>query len=713
MPESIWRHRPLPQLGNKFPPTVAGTTFFVNLAGAVTPTGTESNIKVSLVSTSGAVTPTGSLVKKTNKGLEGGTYKSHILATPSLYNYWRLGDTSSNGSGTIAIAELDRQVPLGNNGAYSAVLNTDYFLGETGALVNDSNTAVRFLAATLGRLDLYFGAFDLNDTNIVAVEVWFKWATSYSNDGCSIWQQFNLDGIEFAITPNEMDGSFSCIGVNNDGLDEAHYTRPSANAYHHMVCVYDKTQTGANRIKLYIDNVLQTQTSGLFTTNTDVFSADTAIVATNPFIASSQVFTLDELALYKGVVSQATVTDHYAAGVQGWWATGALLKNVKKSLSGTITPSGVVTKQLSKAFAGVVTPSGALSRQVNKILSGGITPTGVITKKISKSFTGAITPSGTLLKQVNKLFTGGITPTGTVTFVKLKVLSVTGAVTPTGSLLKQVNKTFTGAITPTGSLLKKVNKSFSGGITPTGTVALLKAVLKSVSGSVTPTGALVKSVNKVLNGNVTPTGTLVKKVNKLLGGTVTPTGIVTKRLSRSFTGNITPTGTVSTSKIPAGGINLSGSVSSSGTVSLIYIAGPPVVPPIITVRRRARHYVEHVISRALRRPLPPPLLRVEDEKTYYRIVTSSVSNLEATGRIVGLTSNVAITSPQGLLFGVIASSASSININQSEEWVLAAKSRMEASGELVVVSNDSELKVKDFDIEAEDLRILFPELRDQ
>lgn len=746
----------------------SGTTFFANLAGSVTPSATESNLKVSLVSTSGAITPTGALVKKTNKILEGKTYKSHVLATPGLYNYWRLGDTSANGGGTIAIAELDRQVPLGNNGAYSGTLDTDYFLDETGALVHDSNTAVRFLSATLGRLDLYFGAFDLNVTNKVAVEVWFKWASSYSNDGCSIWQQFGPDGIEFGVTPNGADGSFLVEGSSIDGFDSAHYTRPSVDVYHHMVCVYDRGQTGIDRIKLYIDNVLQVANTSAFTTNTDNFAGNTAIVGVNPFTVSSQVLTLDELALYTDTVSQANVTDHYLAGVQGWWAAGTLLKKVNKSLSGSLTPSGTVTKQLSRSLSGTVASSGALTKRINKLLSGGVTPTGSLIKSVSKSFTGAITPAGSLFNRISKSFTGAVTPTGTVSFVKLKVISLTGAITPTGALVKQVIKSFSGSITPTGSLVKRVNKSFSGGVTPTGTVVFIKVILKSVSGAVTPTGALVNKVGKVLSGNVTPTGTLVKsiskalsgsvtpsgvvtkrlnrslsgaitptgtatllkailrsfsgnvtpsgtltkKVNKLLSGGVTPTGTITKKVAKSFNGTVVPTGTVSTSKISAGGISLSGSVSSSGTVSLIYIAGPPVappvvVPPVIVVTRRARHYVQHVFSRAFRLPLP----EVERREREPKIVTSSTSNLEAIGRIIGLTSNVTITSPNSLLFSVVTSMAAGININQAEKWLLAAKGDMKASGELVVVSNNAQLAVKDFDIEAEDLRILFPELK--
>jgi len=83
-------------------------------------------------------------------------------------------------------------------------------------------------------------------------------------------------------------------------------------------------------------------------------------------------------------------------------AIGILVKQAQKAVLGSITMAGVLgtVKTVLKTISGSLTPSGVLTRQTNKILTGSVTMLGSITRRISKSFTGAITMVGVLVRQL-------------------------------------------------------------------------------------------------------------------------------------------------------------------------------------------------------------------------------------------------------------------------------------------------------------------------
>src|SRR5262245_57533333 len=67
---------------------------------------------------------------------------------------------------------------------------------------------------------------------------------------------------------------------------------------------------------------------------------------------------------------------------------------------------GGTTNPLS--VSGTITPAGVLQKQTNKLPAGTITPAATLVKTTLKVFTGTVTPAGALQKQINKLFAGTI-----------------------------------------------------------------------------------------------------------------------------------------------------------------------------------------------------------------------------------------------------------------------------------------------------------------
>lgn len=347
---------------------------------------------------------------------------------------------------------------------------------------------------------------------------------------------------------------------------------------------------------------------------------------------------------------------------------GAVVKRINKRLSGVVTPVGTLRKVVSKVTIGTVTPVGTLKKIASKVLSGSVsvvgslsislryaitltgvvTPVGVVVQRVNKIFTGSVTPVGTLTKQINKSFNAVTTPVGVLVKRVSKVLSggvnltgslnvtlryaiiLAGAVTPIGTLVKQVSKVFTGNATPVGLLVKQVNKSFNGVVTPVGVLikqvnmlfvgvingvgdltsniisgggqlyevvlegvltvsgSIVKSVSKVLNGVVTPSGVVSKVISKNLTGSVSATGVLVKKVSVTLSGGVALTGTLVKRVSKTFTGVVTPTGTLVKSYIRY--VVLSGVVTPVGSLVSQFISGSGVVVKSMLpwIRRRRR-----------------------------------------------------------------------------------------------------------------------------
>jgi DNA-binding beta-propeller fold protein YncE len=217
------------------------------------------------------------------------TYPDAVAADAPV-GYWRLGESS----GTTAIDSSGHA----NNGTYV----NNPLLGVAGALVGDTNTAVR-----MDGVNDYVRVLDANTLdvgNTFTVEGWIKRsATTKAHDllvkGMQVTIMNAVNGNQIWLRkPNVSTIARSTSGVPADGL------------YHHIVVT--KSGSGVGAVKMYID--------GAAVGVTDVSPAQviTNTTSTMSFAgAGSTSADYDELALYPTALSPGRITAHHTAGRPG------------------------------------------------------------------------------------------------------------------------------------------------------------------------------------------------------------------------------------------------------------------------------------------------------------------------------------------------------------------------------------------------------------
>lgn len=155
----------------------------------------------------------------------------------------------------------------------------------------------------------------------------------------------------------------------------------------------------------------------------------------------------------------------------GWSnLSGATRDNVAAGATGTVSGTFALSQDTAGWAAYLVRIPVAGGTTFNSTPGGSSTPTGAVSKQVSKSLSGASTPVGTISKLVSKIFGGASTPVGTLSILRAIFQSFSGSSTPVGTLTRQVDKSFSGSSTPIGTLAKLIGKFFSGLSTPIGTL---------------------------------------------------------------------------------------------------------------------------------------------------------------------------------------------------------------------------------------------------
>jgi hypothetical protein len=364
---------------------------------------------------------------------------------------------------------------------------------------------------------------------------------------------------------NTMGGGNASCNFSPSGLN-------AAAGPHTMAMSYDGTTT-----RSYWDGIPQassTGTSGFYTFGGGSFSmdilSDGSNLLTEPLMAFGiwrrvlvpaelQMLARDPWALYRNPSPRVT---YAAAGGGGSTFT--------QSMSGSVTPSGLLIKRTGKLYLGTNTPAGALTRQTGKLLLGSEAASGVLIRQARKTLTGSETPAGTIsnTKVALKTVTGSETPTGALTRQTGKQLA--GSETASGTLTRRVGKLLTGSETAVGVLIKQARKLLTGSESATGSLSNTfvpgggSTFTKSLAGSLTPSGVLLKLPIKLVVGAVTPAGTLQRRIGKLFSGSESATGVLIKQVTHLLVGSETPAGTVASAKVAL--LAISGSVGSAGSL---------------------------------------------------------------------------------------------------------------------------------------------------
>jgi Tol biopolymer transport system component len=224
-----------------------------------------------------------------DRGAVVGPYAQQVLAAVPA-GYWRFGEAS----GTTALDSSGNA----NNGTY---LNGP-LLGLPGALAGDANTAASFDGVNDSVRVPDANSLDVGDS--FTLEGWIK-----RSSATKAYELFNKGGNGLQLTV------MSAANGNQVWLRKANVSTiarssagvPADGRFHYVVA----TKNGPNSAHIYIDGVEST-----VAVSPAQVIANTAFPLTFTGAGTNQ-HTLDEFALYDGVLTPAQIMAHYQAGVGG------------------------------------------------------------------------------------------------------------------------------------------------------------------------------------------------------------------------------------------------------------------------------------------------------------------------------------------------------------------------------------------------------------
>jgi hypothetical protein len=223
----------------------------------------------------------------------GSSYSSLVLAAGPT-GYWRLGDSGS----TAADAG-----PNGLAGSYVG----NPTRGLAGALVGDPDKAAGFGTSSDAVNVPDNALLDLGDGPF-SYELWFALDAYTGTDQMILNRGSNAPNIALDYATHRLmlsKGGFGGLVIGSTSI--------AANgAWHHIVIT--RSAAGAGNTKIYLDGVAETITnlaaSVTFANNNEVLAFGRKTLDTVERAAGR----LDEIAVYRRVLSASEVADHYAAG---------------------------------------------------------------------------------------------------------------------------------------------------------------------------------------------------------------------------------------------------------------------------------------------------------------------------------------------------------------------------------------------------------------
>jgi hypothetical protein len=162
----------------------------------------------------------------------------------------------------------------------------------------------------------------LASTKAVTWTAWVK--RTYGNGQGALIEDssnFNASATGFGFFPDDSEdcGIAHTImtGVHgNVGYTLSCYTQPTSGTWHHFAAVYDKSQTGAKAISLYIDGVLQTPVLQMDTaTNTNSFGSNDLYMFSRDGVSNFASGDIDDLRLFSTALTASQISQIYQQGL--------------------------------------------------------------------------------------------------------------------------------------------------------------------------------------------------------------------------------------------------------------------------------------------------------------------------------------------------------------------------------------------------------------
>jgi PKD repeat protein len=225
------------------------------------------------------------------------TYSKSVLGTPTLLNYWRMGEAAGP---TLADSK----------GSSAATATGGPTFGTQGSLKGDANTAVRFD----GIDDSASAAVNLSSRPAITVEFWLKW-NSYANDdrlAMELTNNFNENAGGFLVDPNapQLGGTFG-VGIGKGASrNNVFFARPTAGQWHHYAFVLDTGAAADKQIIPYVDGKAIAYTKLESGTGAGNFANSTLnfMSRAGGLFGSGE---LDEVSVFGSALSATTVADNF------------------------------------------------------------------------------------------------------------------------------------------------------------------------------------------------------------------------------------------------------------------------------------------------------------------------------------------------------------------------------------------------------------------
>ncbi|HEY5176453.1 MAG TPA: Ig-like domain-containing protein [Terriglobales bacterium] len=337
-------------------------------------------------------------------------------------------------------------------------------------------------------------AVNLSSTNAVTVTAWVN--RTYSTSGGHVLFEatanYNGSTTGFGVFPDDN----SCAGLQaslhgNVGYVANCYNQPSSGVWHHLAFVFDKSQTGANEVKLYLDGVLQTATRSLLTsTNTNNFGSNPLYVFSRGGTTEYASGQVDELRLYSSALTTGQIQQIYTATLA----------------SLAVTPvNPTIAAGTPQQFTATGTYSDGSLQNLTNVVTWSSTSPGVATINSTGLATG-VSAGNTTIQAASGAINGstGLTVTASLTLVSIAVAPVNPSIvvgtqeqfTATGTYSDGSHQDLTNAATWTSTSPSAATINSTGLATGVGVgTTTIRAALGSVNGSttltVTPSPTLV------------------------------------------------------------------------------------------------------------------------------------------------------------------------------------------------------------------------------
>lgn len=221
-----------------------------------------------------------------------GTYAPAVLADSPLA-YWRLGEASGT-----ALADAS------GNSRTATLAGSGLTLGTTGALTNDSDTAITWTGSTGQRADIAYAAWQAPTD--FSVEAWIKPSGSTTRNILSRYAStFATSTFAFRV---DSDGVLRLYLFNGSSFGTVAGGSPSSGVWSHVAATVSGTS-----VTVYRDG--SSAGTGTLSRNSTTASLCIGARSTDGVSAGTEPWNgvLDEVAYYGSALSGASIAAHYAA----------------------------------------------------------------------------------------------------------------------------------------------------------------------------------------------------------------------------------------------------------------------------------------------------------------------------------------------------------------------------------------------------------------